>query len=43
MKNIQDPCAPIALFESFGEEDHGGAKFLLEEYMSFLCIGRISV
>ena len=43
IKDSQDPCAPIALFESFGEQDLGGAKFLLEEYMSFIGIGEIDV
>ena len=33
----------IALFESFGEEDPGGAKFILEEYVSFIGIGGIGV
>ena len=43
MNDSQDPSAPIALFESFGDEDPGGAKFLLEECMSFIGIGGIVV
>ena len=43
MKDSQDPCAQRALFESSSEQDHGSLKFLVEEYISFTCIGVIGV